>query len=129
MQMKKNNYCLLPLFVLLFVTVSCRKEISEREMPAEIRIDQTITAGSDFWLPLASYGEEGEMATLLNKGANFTISQLENESDQFTYVYHYQSMPSYKGEENITLAISQDPGNRKPCRNDSTFIYLHLNIQ
>ncbi|MDP3128367.1 MAG: hypothetical protein Q8M81_07730 [Sediminibacterium sp.] len=127
--MKKNNYCFLPLFVLLLVTVSCRKDISEREMPAEIRIDKTIMAGADFWLPLAPYGDEGEWANLLEKGTHFTISQLENESDQFTYVYHYQSMPSYKGEENITLAISQDPGNRKPCRNDSTFIYLHLNIQ
>lgn len=129
MQMKKNYYRLLPLFVLLLVAVSCRKEISEREMPAEIRIDKTIPAGSDLWLPLASYGDEGELATLLDKGTNFTISQLENETDQFTYIYHYQSLPSYKGVENITLAISQNPGNRKPCRNDSTFIYLHLTVQ
>jgi hypothetical protein len=127
--MKKNYYRLLPLFVVLLVAVSCRKDISEREMPVEIRIDKTITAGADFWLPLAPYGDEGEWARLLEKGTHYTISQLENESDQFTYVYHYQSNPSYKGEENITLAISQDPGNRKPCRHDSTFIYLHLTVQ
>ncbi len=129
MQMKKNSHCLLYLSAFLLVTTSCRKEIAEREMPAEIRIDKTISAGSDFWLPLATYGDEGEWATLLEKGHNFTISQLENESDQFTYIYHYQSMPSFKGDENIVLAISQDPGNRKPCRNDSTFIYLHLTVQ
>lgn len=129
MQMKKNYFHFLSLFAILFVTASCRKEISEREMPAEIRIDKTITAGSDFWLPLAPYGDEGEWASLLEKGINFTISQLENESEQFTYIYHYQSMPAYKGEENITLAISQDPGNRTPSRNDSTFIYLHLTVQ
>lgn len=129
MQMKKNNCYFLSLFALLFVMASCRKDISEREMPAEIRIDKTITAGSDFWLPLAPYGDEGEWVSLLEKGANYTISQLENESDQFTYIYHYQSRPAYKGEENITLAISQDPGNSKPCRKDSTFIYLHLTVQ
>lgn len=129
MQMKQNYYRLLPLFVFLLVAVSCRKEISEREMPAEIRIDKTIMAGTDFLLPLAPYGDEGEWASLLEKGTHYTISQLENESDQFTYIYHYQSRPAYKGEENITLAISQDPGNRKPCRNDSTFIHLHLTIQ
>jgi hypothetical protein len=129
MQMKKNYFHFLSLFAILFVMASCRKEISEKTMPAEIRIDKTIAAGADFWLPLAPYGDEGEWATLLEKGTHFTISQLENESDQFTYIYHYQSMPSFKGEENITLAISQDPGNRKPCRNDSTFIYLHLVVQ
>lgn len=129
MQMKKNYFYFLSLFALLFVMASCRKDISEREMPAEIRIDKTIMAGADFWLPLAPYGDEGDWASLLEKGTNYTISQLENESDQFSYVYHYQSNPAYKGEENISLAISQDPGNRKPCRNDSTFIYLHLTVQ
>lgn len=129
MQMKKNYFHFLSLFALLLLTASCRKDISKREMPAEIRIDKIITAGSDFWLPLAPYGDEGELTTLLDKGANFTISQLENESDQFSYIYHYQSQPSYKGEENITLVISQDSGNRKPCRSDSSFIYLHLTVQ
>lgn len=129
MQMKKNYNRFLPLFVLLFVAASCRKDISEREMPAEIRIDKTIMAGADLWLPLAPYGDEGELATLLTQGSHFAISQLENESDQFSYLYHYRSTPDYKGEENIMIAISQEPGNRKPCRNDSTFVYLHLTVQ
>lgn len=113
----------------LFVTMqSCHKEIVQSEVIKEITIDTAINSGSDYMLNLTPYGDEGNVATILEPGNNFSISTLENETDMFTTVYHYRSAAKFSGTERITLSISQNPAGRQ-CSKDSTIIYLNLTVK
>lgn len=104
---------------------SCQKEIRDKIMVKEIRIDTTITAGNDYLLDLSSYGREGDYATIVEKGSNASISQLENETDMFTTVYHYKPNAKFSGTDLVTLSIHDNSS----CRKDSTTLYLNLTVK
>lgn len=114
--------------VVLLGMQSCQKEILPREERLkEITIDTTIQAGSDYLLNLAPYGNEEDIATILEKGNNYTISTLENETDMFTSVYHYSS--SLKGTDKVVLSISENTAVKNiPCK-DSIIIHINFTIK
>ena len=127
--MKKILLSSILLFTLFVMMQSCQKDVVQSEKIKEITIDTTITAGSDYLLKLASYGDEGDVATILDKGSNFAVSQVENETDMFTSIYHYRSNAKANGIEQITLSISQNPKGRQSCSKDSTIIYINLTLK
>jgi len=125
--MKKNLLGSTLLLVLFVMMQSCQKEI-QSEIIKEVTIDTTITAGSDYLLNLAPYGDEGNIATILDKGNNSSVSELENETDMFTTVYHYKADSKIQGADRVVLSISQNPQGRQ-CSKDSTIIYINFTIK
>ncbi len=116
------------LLALFMMMQSCQKEIQSEKIK-EITIDTTVTAGSDYLLYLAPYGDEGNIATILDKGNNSSVSELENETDMFTTVYHYKTDPKTQGADQVVLSISQNPQGRQACSKDSTIIYINFTIK
>lgn len=117
------------LFVLIHLLPSCQKEVAQSEKIKEITVDTTITAGYDYQLDLSDFGEEGDIATILQKGTHFKISEIENESDMFTSVYHYSPSAKFTGTDSVVVSISQNPEGRAVCSKDSTIIYIHLTVK
>gem|GEM_PF-1111454 len=118
----------LSLIVLLGMQ-SCQKEVPQSEVIKEITIDTTILAGSDYLLNLAPYGNEDAIATILEKGNHFSISELENETDMFSSVYHYASSLKNSGADKVVLSISENPEGKTNCSKDSTIIYINFTIK
>jgi len=115
--------------VVLVGMQSCQKEVPQSEVIKEITIDTTIQAGSDYFLNLAPYGNEDDIATILEKGNNFSISELEDETDMFTSVYHYASSLKSPGADKVVLSISENPEGKTNYSKDSTIIYINLTIK
>ena len=105
---------------------SCVKEAAKQtEIVKEIVIDTTVTAGSDFVLNLAQYGHENDVATIVEPGKNFTISQLEDVEDVFITNYHYVASQKNSGSDYVTLSIQ---GNTDGIK-DSVMIYINFTIK
>lgn len=115
------------LFTLLVMMQSCQKELPQSEIIKEVTIDTAIISGADFYFDLSPYADEDRIVTILEKGNNFSISRLEDETDIFTYTYHYRS--DTKGSDNVVLSISQNPAGRELCSKDSTIIYLNFTVK
>ncbi len=127
--MKRITYVFIANCLLLVMISSCQKEIHQSEKIKEITIDTAITTGTDFYFDMTAYGNEGDIASILEKGNHFSISQLENETDMFTTIYHYAPAAKFIGTDSITLAISQNPIGRAACSKDSTIIYLNITVK
>ena len=127
--MKKLLLTLSFLLILIIAMQSCVKEVHQSEVIKEITIDTTIQANADYLLNLAPYGKDDDVATILQKGNNFSISQLENENDMFTSVYHYAPASKTTGTDQVVLAISQNPDGRNTCSKDSTIITINFTIK
>ena len=127
--MKKILHTVCLVMMLVIALSSCMKEVHQSEIIREITIDTTIEAGSDFLLNLAPYGKDDDMATLLERGNYFSLSQLENNNDLFTSVYHYASSLKTSGKDRVVLAISENPDARPHCSKDSTIITLNFTIR
>lgn len=108
---------------------SCMKEVHQSEVIKLLTIDTTIQAGSNYLLNLAPFGSDDDIATILEKGNHFSISQLENIDDMFTSVYHYAAPSKTSGTDQVVLAISQNPEGRQACSKDSTIITIHFTIK
>lgn len=117
------------LLMLIVAMQSCMKEVQQSETIKEITIDTTIQTGTDYQLNLAPYGKEDDVATILEKGNNFSISQLENINDMFTSVYHYASALKNSGKDQVVLSISQNPEGRDASSKDSTIITINFTIK
>jgi hypothetical protein len=103
---------------------SCQKEVLQKEVVKEITIDTTISAGASYFLELAPYGDEGDAVHITETPSFASTSAFENETDMFTYVYHYTAAPDAAGKtDHVTIAVS-----RTACA-DSTVIYLNLSIK
>ncbi|MEN9685680.1 MAG: hypothetical protein RLZZ28_1466 [Bacteroidota bacterium] len=128
--MKKNLVFICLLLLLGFGFFSCKKELNKSRLTSELFIDTSIVAGSDYYLNLSPMGTEDDMAIILTKGNNTVISELENESDMFTTVYHYQStLKSAGSTDKVVLLITGNPLLNNHCNKDSTFIYLNLTLK
>lgn len=112
------------MFALTSILPSCQKEVQQKQVVKEIKIDTTISAGTDYRLELAEYGEDGDFASIVDKGTNASISELENESDVFTTIYHYKPRATFTGTDLVTLSIHQHE-----CDGDSTVIYLNVTVK
>ena len=117
------------LLMLVVAMQSCMKEVQQSEIIKEITIDTTMQMGTDYQLNLAPYGKEDDIATILEKGNNFSISQLENINDMFTSVYHYASALKNSGKDQVVLSISQNPEGRDVSSKDSTIITINFTIK
>ncbi len=117
--------CLLFLFVAL---QSCKKEVVQTQLVKEITIDTTIHSGSDYYLNLAPYGDEGNVATVVYAGDHFSVSDLENQTDMFTTIYHYTPVSKYVGTDQVTLSIS-NPSCTDRAGKDSVLVYINLTIK
>lgn len=127
--MKKNLF-LITLSLLMMVSFqSCFKDVMQSEKIKEITIDTTISAGSHYHLNLAAYGKDDDVATILEKGNHFAISQLENVDELFTSIYHYSSTSKTIGTDHVVISISQNPEGRRMCSKDSTIIYINFTIK
>lgn len=127
--MKKILFTLSFFLILVVSMQSCMKEVHQSEIIKEITIDTTIQTGIDFLLNLAPYGEDDDVATILQKGNNFSISQLENINDMFTSVYHYAAALKNSGTDQVVLSISQNPDGRRASSKDSTIITINFTIK
>jgi hypothetical protein len=107
---------------------SCRKEMNQSEIIKEITIDTTLLAGSDYDLNLAPYGDDDNIATIIQQANHFSISQLEELSDVFNPVYHYASQEKVSGTDQVVLAISKNPNNSR-CNKDSTIITINFTFR
>jgi hypothetical protein len=106
------------------VLQSCQKEIIQKEIVKEVTIDTTLTAGSHYFLQLASFGDEGDVAHIIEAPSFASKSAIEEETDMFTSVYHYSAAATAAGNtDHVTISVS-----RKHCT-DSTVIYLNLSIK
>ena len=115
------------LLILLIMFHSCRKDVQENGVITKISIDTTITAGSDYELSLIPYGDDDDIATIIQQATNFSISQLEDLSDVFNPVYHY--VPAkINGTDKVVLAINKHPDITQSNR-DSTIITIHFTIK
>lgn len=117
------------LLMLVVAMQSCMKEVQQSEIIKEITIDTTIQKATDYQLNLAPYGKEDDIATILEKGNNFSISQLENINDMFTSVYHYASALKNSGKDQVVLSISQNPEGRDVSSKDSIIITINFTIK
>jgi len=117
------------LLMLVIAMQSCIKEVHQSEAIKEITIDTTIQVNSDYVLNLAPFGKDDDVATILQKGNNFSISQLENVNDMFTSVYHYVPASKATGTDQVVLSISQNPLIHNACSKDSTIIYINFIIK
>ncbi len=127
--MKKYLLSIVCILGTLVMMQSCVKEVQQSEKIKEITIDTTITAGSDYILNLAQYGDDNSVAAILEPGSNFSVSQLENIDDLFTTRYHYSAALKNKGTDKITLSISEDPKSSNGANKDSTIIYINFTIK
>ncbi|MES2005368.1 MAG: hypothetical protein V4450_12690 [Bacteroidota bacterium] len=118
------------LLVALFaVLTSCQKEVHQSEKIKEITIDTTISTGTQLYLDMTPYGNDEDVASLLEKGNYFSVSQLEDVTDMFTAIYHYAPAAKFIGTDSITLSVSQNPIGRTACSKDSTIIYLNVTVK
>lgn len=127
--MKKALLLLSVSFLILLALPSCQKEVPESEQIKEIVIDTTLKAGADYYLSLAPLGNEDNIATILEKGANYYKSEFIDETDMFTTVYHYSPSLKNTGTDKVVLAISANPNGRTAGSKDSTIIYLNFTIK
>lgn len=120
--MKKNLFLIAAaIFILL---QSCQKEVIQKEIVKEVTIDTTLTAGTHYFLKLASYGDEGDVANIIETPSFASASSMENETDMFTSVYHYVPSQNAVGKtDHVTISVS-----RAACK-DSTVIYLNFSIK
>ncbi len=126
--MKKN---LLPFFyaICLFALMqSCTKEVHQGENIKEITIDTTIRAGADFNLSLAPYGDDDNIADIIQQAHHYSVSRLEDLSDTFNPIYHYVADVKSSGPDQVVLAISKNPGCKRSNR-DSTIITINFIIK
>jgi hypothetical protein len=56
------------------------------------------------------------------------VSQIDNESDMFTSVYHYVPSSKNTGTDQVTISINHNPQGKKNC-GDSTLIYINFTIK
>ena len=127
--MKKRLFFISFCVSLVLILQSCKKEVYQSELIKEITIDTTIMAGTDYHLNLAALGNEEDIATILEKGNYFSISQLENIDEMFTSVYHYISNKNAVGVDHVVLSISQNPEGKNKISKDSTIIYINFSFQ
>jgi hypothetical protein len=112
------------LLIAFVMLPSCQKEVVQKEVVKEITIDTTISAGANYYLELAPYGDEGDAAHIIETPSFASTSVFENETDMFTYIYHYTAASDAAGRtDHVTIAVS-----RTACA-DSTIIYLNLSIK
>ena len=124
--MKKYLLSVICILVSLVMMQSCVKEVAQQtETVKEIIIDTTITAGSDYVLNLAKYGNDNDVAKILEPGKNVSVSQLENIDDMFTTHYHYSPSLKNSGTDYVTLSVSGNTDGAK----DSTLIYINFTIK
>jgi hypothetical protein len=116
------------IFSLFVLMESCQKEVHHSEVVKEITIDTTISVGSNYTLNLASFGDEGDVANIIQQGTNYAVSQIDNESDMFTSVYHYVPSSKNTGTDQVTISINHNPQGKKNC-GDSTLIYINFTIK
>lgn len=120
-----NPAVILSLFILL---QSCRKDSAHSPIIKEVTIDATILAGTDYELSLAPFGDDDNIATILQQARYFSVSQLENLSDVFNPIYHYVPDSKITGMDKVVLAISKNP-DCKRFNKDSTIITIHFTIK
>jgi len=126
-----KKFILAPALVLaiLITMQSCQKDVQQHtEMVKEFTIDTTITADTNYTLNLAKYGDEGDVATIIEPAIHASISQIDNQTDMFTSVYHYTPAPKTTGNDEVTISIKHYNGNQV-CGKDSTIIYINLTIK
>lgn len=113
-----------------FITMqSCQKDVQQQtEMVKEFTIDTTISANTNYTLNLATYGDEGDVATIIEPATHASISTIDNQSDMFTSIYHYTPAPKTTGTDEVTISIKHYNGEHV-CSKDSTIIYINLTIK
>lgn len=107
---------------------SCQKDMQQSGIPQKITIDTTLQAGLDYELNLAPYGDEDNIATIIQQANHFSISQLENLSDVFNPIYHYVAQEKITGIEQVVISISKHPDSRR-CNKGSTIITINFTIK
>lgn len=128
--MKKTLLTISVSLFVLFIMQSCQKEVRESEKIKEITIDTTLSVGTTYLLNLAPYGDENDIANIIEQGTNYSVSQLSNETDMFTTIYQYKPAVKTSGTtDKVVLSISQNPIGRRACSKDSTIIYLNFTIK
>ena len=117
--------------VILVTMQSCQKDVqlTEKVNTKEIAIDTTISSGSSYALNLASFGDEGDVATIIKQAAHSSISRIENETDMFTSFYHYIPSEKITGKDEVTLSIKHYPHGSEVASSDSTLIYINFTIK
>lgn len=115
-------------FCLFVLMQSCTKEIHQSENIKEITIDTTLRAGTDFNLSLAPYGDDDNVADIIQQANHYSLSRLEDLSDVFNPVYHYVSDVKSSGPDRVVIAISKNP-DCKRANKDSTIITINFIIK
>ncbi len=116
-------------FLSLFILLqSCTKESAHNSILKEVTIDATILAGTDYELSLAPFGDDDNIATIIQQARHFSVSQLENLSDVFNPVYYYVPNSKITGMDKVVLAISKNPDCKRFNR-DSTIITINFTIK
>lgn len=126
--MKKHLLTAVLLLSGVVIMQSCRKDVQRSEIIKEITINNTIVAGEDYELSLAQFGDDDNIATIIQQANHAAISQLENLSDVFNPVYHYASKEKITGTDQVVLAISKNPESKR-CNKDSTIITINFTFQ
>ena len=101
--MKKIILSFVCTLALLVTMQSCQKEVqlTEKVSTKEIAIDTTISSGSSYALNLASFGDEGDVATIVQQATHCSLSRIENETDMFTSIYHYIPSEKITGKDEV----------------------------
>lgn len=126
--MKKNLLLVFSGICLFTLMQSCTKEVHQSENIKEITIDTTIRAGTDFDLSLAPYGDDDNIADIIQQAHHYSVSQIEELSDVFNPVYHYVADVKSSGPDQVVIAISKDPDCKRPNK-DSTIITINFIIK
>ena len=126
--MKKLAITTVMSFLILMLMQSCQKEVATSLRAKQVSVDTTIQAGTDFYLNLAQYGYDDDIATIIQQGTKYTVSQIEDNSDLFTSVYHYSTAENTTGVDRIVLSIKESPVGGQTFSKDSTLVFINLTI-
>jgi hypothetical protein len=107
---------------------SCRKDVVQSENIREITIDTTLSAGTGYELQLAPLGDDDDVVDIIQQAQHFSVSRIENLTDVFNPVYHYETGDNIPGTEQVVLAISKNPASKHYNR-DSTIVYINFLIK
>jgi hypothetical protein len=115
-------------FSILMMMQSCQKDVASSLRAKQVTVDTAIQAGTDFYLNLAQYGYDDDIATIVQQGTKYIVSQIEDNSDLFTSVYHYSTAENVTGTDRIVLSIKESPVGGQTFSKDSTLVYINLTI-
>jgi hypothetical protein len=130
-QKHMRKFYLLAIAGALTGLVACKKQ--SEHATTHVTIDTTLAAGASLQLNLQPYGDQDDVASILQQASNATTSEIVNAPNGFAPVYHYVSSANAKSSvsDQVTLAVTEGHSTNRRCGHagDSTIIVVNFQVK